>query len=244
VEDDRRVVRLCVPEAVPVAEAERLAWEIDDVCRELEEGGGPVVCVALYGGEGFLFEPVDRSTWAPATAAAAAIGRSLGRLSPPTLAVLAGNAVGPAWEVALACDLRIAVADARLGSPALALGLLPGAGATQRLPRLAGLGTALRLLLLDEVLSGSEAVRLGLLHRAVPAAGLDDAVETLLDELRAAAPLALAFAKEAVRQAFDLPLAAGLRLEADLSTLLQTTDDRAEGLRAFAERRSARFEGR
>src|SRR5439155_16888879 len=111
---------------------------------------------------------------------------------------------------------------------------------TQRLARLVGPATALRLLLLGEVLTAPTALELGLVHRVVPAAELDAACEGMLGELSAGGPLALAYAKEAVHRAGDLPLTDGLRLEADLAALLQTTHDRAEGLAAFRERRAPR----
>ncbi len=246
VERDDRVVRLVVPEPVLPARADRLAWEIEDACRAVAESDELAVCVVLAGaGDSFLLAPAAGPLeWDDAGAAAAAIAGSLARLDPPTLAVLGGDAVGPAWEIALACDLRLAAEGVRVGSPELAHGRMPAAGATQRLPRLVGLGTALRLLLLAEVVPAAEARELGLVHDAVPAAGLDAAADALLDALRATAPIALAYVKEAVGQALDLPLEAGLRLEADLAALLQTTSDRAEGLRAHRERRPPRFEGR
>src|SRR5207302_10501658 len=114
----------------------------------------------------------------------------------------------------------------------------------RRLRRLVGPAGALRLLRLGEVLDAPAAQAHGLLHRVVPATELDTAIEALLDGLRAAAPIALAYAKEAVHAAADTPLPAGLRLEADLATLLQTTADRAEGIAAFQARRAPRFEGR
>src|SRR5262249_44333911 len=144
----------------------------------------------------------------------------------------------------LACDLRLAAAHVRLGSPEVRWGRIPAAGGTQRLARLVGPATALRLLLLGEMLAAPTALELGLVHRVVPAAELDAASEAMPGELAAGAPLALAYAKEAVQRAGDLPLPDGLRLEADLAALLQTTHDRAEGLAAFRERRAPRFEAR
>ncbi|HZS03184.1 MAG TPA: enoyl-CoA hydratase-related protein [Chloroflexota bacterium] len=238
-------LRVAAPAGIGPA-AERLAWAIADACAAIDEREAPPVGVAIVGAGGAYCVLPPRSAaecdalgaaWAAATAA-------VGRLGPPTLAVIGGDAVGPAWELALACDLRIATDGARLGSPEVRWGRLPAAGGTQRLTRLAGPAVALRLLLLGEVLAAPEALGLGLVHRVGPAEGLEAAQEELLEALRAGAPIALGYAKEAVRQGLELPLAAGLRLEADLAALLQTTRDRAEGLAAFAARRAPRYEAR
>jgi enoyl-CoA hydratase len=224
----------------------RLANALVDACADLEQREVlPVGVVLTSGGASFwLQSPAQAAdcdalgpSWAEATT-------QLGRLSPPTIAVLAGEAIGPAWELALACDLRLAANGARVGSPELRWGRLPAAGGTQRLTRLAGPATALRLLLLGELLDAPAALELRLLHRVAPAAELDDCLEALLAGLRTSAPIALAYAKETVHRAVDLPLESGLRLEADLATLLQTTADRAEGIGAFLERRSPDFQGR
>jgi enoyl-CoA hydratase len=204
------------------------------------------VAVALVS-EGAAFCAVPPRDAADCDAAANAWDRAadaLARVGPPTLAVLAADALGPAWALALACDLRLAAREARVGSPEVRWGRLPAAGVTQRLPRLAGPGVALRLLLLGEVLGATDAHALGLVHRVAPAAALDATREELLGELRAAAPIALGYTKEAIHQALELPLPAGLRLEADLAALLQTTHDRVEGLTAYHQRRAPSFEAR
>jgi enoyl-CoA hydratase len=242
-----RVVYLRVPwPAAPGAASTRLAGALVDACLAIAERPVPPAAVALVGGgDAYCVRPprdaadcgAAAPAWAEATAAVAG-------LAPPTVAAIGGDAVGPAWELALACDLRLAAATARVGSPEVRWGRLPAAGGTQRLTRLVGPAEALRLLLLGDVLDGPAAQAHGLVHRVVPATALDTALEVLLDGLRAAAPIALAYAKEAIHAAVDTPLAAGLRLEADLATLLQTTADRAEGIAAFQARRASRFEGR
>lgn len=242
-----RVVWLRIPHPVELGNsALRLAWELLDACAETEtRDERPVAIVLTSGGPAFGIRPPGCAAecdavaglWGDATAA-------VSRLGAPTIAVLGGDALGPAWELALACDLRIAAADVSVGSPEIRWGRMPSAGGTQRLVRLAGIGTALRLLLLEEALPAMDALDLGLLHRVVPATELETALEELLAGFRAAAPLALAYAKEAAVHGADLPLQDGLRLEADLAALLQTTDDQAEGVNAFLERRTARFEGR
>ena len=169
---------------------------------------------------------------------------ALAAVSAPTIAALAGDAIGPAFELALACDLRVAGEGIHLGAPQIRWGRMPAAGGTQRLSRLVGRGVALRMLLLGELLSAREAEELGLVHRVAPVETIEASLEELLDQMRAAAPIALAYTKEAIREGVELPLKNGLALEADLAALLQTTQDRQEGVRAFKERRAPRFEGR
>jgi enoyl-CoA hydratase/carnithine racemase len=247
VREEERTVFLRVEEPVRAgAAADRLAWELLDACQAIQEREDWLAAVVLVGGGAafWLDPPADAAAcdalaevWPAAVAAA-------GRLTPPTLAVLGGDAIGPAWELALACDLRLAARGVRLGSPEVRLGRLASAGATQRLTRLVGSGTALRLVLLGELLSGVEAHALGLLHRVAELSDLDACVGEIVSGLRSSAPIALAYAKETVHQGFELPLSEGLRLEADLAVLLQTTYDRGEGIAAFLERRSPGFEGR
>lgn len=240
------MVYLHVRAPATAAGASRLAAALVEGCTALAERDAPPVAVVVQSASAaFCLPPVESAAdrdaignaWAAATSAVASV-------EAPTLAVVGGDAVGPAWELALACDLRLAAAHVRLGSPEVRWGRIPAAGGTQRLTRLVGPATALRLLLLGEVLTAPDALVLGLVHRVVPADELGAASDALLGELAAGGALALAYAKEAVHRARDLPLADGLRLEADLAALLQTTHDRAEGLAAFHERRAPRFEAR
>jgi enoyl-CoA hydratase/carnithine racemase len=245
--EDRGVVYLQVPRPAQIGKgAERLAWQIVDACTDIQQRDTPVTAVALMGGgDAFCVQPpqsaddcdASPALWREATATLAA-GAA------PTIAVLAGDAVGPAFELALACDLRIAAENIRLGAPEIRWGRIPAAGGTQRLARSVGRGIALRMLLLGEILNAQEAMDIGLIHRTASSDAIQDCLEELLDRLRAAAPIALAYTKEAVRDGSDLPLRSGLALEADLAALLQTTRDRAEGIRAFKEHDTPRFEGR
>jgi enoyl-CoA hydratase len=160
------------------------------------------------------------------------------------IAAIGGYAFGGGLELALACDIRIAAADARLGLTEVDLAIIPGGGGTQRLPRLVGRSKALEMILSAARIEATEALRIGLVERVVPAGEALKAGQELARVLAAKAPLALRYAKEAVVKGLDLPLADGIRLESDLATLLRTTEDRVEGAKAFLERRPPRWTGR
>jgi enoyl-CoA hydratase len=162
----------------------------------------------------------------------------------PIIAAIRGFAFGGGLELALACDIRIASEDAQLGLTEITLGIIPGGGGTQRLPRLVGRGKALELILTGARISAAEALRIGLVERVVPAGETLASALDLARTIAAKAPVALRYAKEAVVKGLELPLADGLRLEHDLSTLLRTTEDRVEGARAFLEKRRPRWTGR
>jgi enoyl-CoA hydratase/carnithine racemase len=170
--------------------------------------------------------------------------RAVAALTKPVVAALPGDAIGWGLALALACDLRIAVPRAVLALPEARVGTLPGGGALVRLARLVGTGRAADLALLGTRLAAVDAVGWGLVHRVVAPARLNDTATDVARALAARAPLALRLAKEAVVRALDLPLADGMSLEEDLYVLLQTTEDRREGPRAFLERRTPRFAGR
>jgi enoyl-CoA hydratase len=166
------------------------------------------------------------------------------RLPKPVIAAINGYCLGGGMELALACDIRIASSSAKLGQPEVYLGIIPGGGGTQRLPRIVGLGAALRLILSGEIIAADEALRLRLVEEIVePAKLLDRAVE-LAELMASKSPVALAAAKEATRAALSLPLDDGLKLETALFQLCFSSADKAEGVRAFMEKRAAEFTGR
>ena len=165
------------------------------------------------------------------------------RCPQPLIAAIRGYAFGGGLELALACDLRIAGDDARLGLTEIDLAIIPGGGGTQRLPRLVGRGRALHMILTGARIDAQEALRIGLVERVVPAAEVQSAARELARTLAAKAPVALRYAKEAVVKGIELPLADGLTLENNLATLLRTTEDRIEGAKAFVEKRKPRFTG-
>jgi enoyl-CoA hydratase len=162
----------------------------------------------------------------------------------PTIAAINGYALGGGCELALACTFRLMADTARIGLPETSLGLIPGFGGTQRLGRAIGRQQALELILTGRQVEADEAVRLGLVLRAVPADRLLDDAQTLAAQLATRAPLALRYARAAVAEGLDRPLADGLATEARLFGLAAASTDMAEGVRAFLEKRQASFTGR
>ncbi len=162
----------------------------------------------------------------------------------PSIAAINGYALGGGCELALACTFRLVADTARVGLPETSLGLIPGFGGTQRLARAVGRQQALELILTGRQVAADEAVAMGLALRVVPAAQLLDEAQALAAQLAERAPMALRYAREAVTEGLDLPLAEGLALEARLFGLAAATDDMGEGVRAFLEKRRASFTGR
>lgn len=170
--------------------------------------------------------------------------RAIAAMTKPTVAVVRGYAVGGGLEITLACDLRVVSEDAKLGLMEVRRGIIPGSGGTQRLSRIVGLGKALEICLSGELIDGREAYRIGLANVLVPADELLQAAERLAASMIKGAPLSLRFTKEAIHKGFELPLEEGLRLEADLSALVATTEDSKEGPRAFVEKRAPVWKGK
>lgn len=169
-----------------------------------------------------------------------AVFAQLDRLPIPSIALVNGIAFGGGCELALACTLRIALPNAKFGLPEVKLGLIPGYGGTQRLPRLVGLGRALEMVMTGRTVDAEEALAIGLVNRIVQAPGLA-AAKAYAREFSGHGLRALQFAREAVQRAMDLSLHEGLRVEADLSTLAYRTRDAEEGMQAFVEKRKAEF---
>lgn len=169
---------------------------------------------------------------------------ALDRFSKPTIAAIHGFCLGGGLEMAMACDLRIATEGAQLALPEINLGLIPGAGGTQRLPRLVGLGRALELMLLGDRIDASAALRIGLLNRVITTGeDLQTEAVKLAKRIAQKPPAAAAAVKEAARIGSTLDLQTGMRLEKDLFALLLATEDKLEAAAAFKEKRPARFTG-
>jgi enoyl-CoA hydratase/carnithine racemase len=165
-------------------------------------------------------------------------------LGKPVIAAINGFALGGGCETAMACTIRIAAEHAKFGQPEVKLGLLPGGGGTQRLPRLVGKGRALQLILTGETISAQEAYRIGLVNEVVPAAGLIDRAETILKQIMANAPIAVKFSLQAANKGMDTSQAEGFALEASYFGICAATEDKKEGTSAFLEKRAPKFRGR
>ncbi len=162
----------------------------------------------------------------------------------PVIAAINGFALGGGCELAMACTIRIASETAKLGQPEVKLGLIPGYGGSQRLPRLVGKGAALKLLLTAEIIPASEALRIGLVDEVVSAADLLPRADALAKAIAANSPLAVRSCIQTVNDGFDLPLAAALELEAARFGLACATEDKAEGTAAFLAKRPPVWQGR
>jgi enoyl-CoA hydratase/carnithine racemase len=164
-------------------------------------------------------------------------------LGKPVIAAINGFALGGGCETAMACTIRISVDVAKFGQPEVTLGLVPGGGGTQRLPRLVK-GRALQLILSGEMISAQEAYRIGLVNEIVPAADLITRAEAILDKIASNAPIAVRFALEATNKGLETSQSEGLLLEASYFGLCAATEDKKEGTSAFLEKRRPQFLGR
>ena len=165
-------------------------------------------------------------------------------LGKPVVAAVNGFALGGGCETAMACTIRIAVDSAKFGQPEVTLGLVPGGGGTQRLPRLVGKGRALQLILSGEMISAQEAYRIGLVNEVVPSADLITRAEAILKKIASNAPIAVKFALEAANKGLETNQSEGLLLEASYFGLCAATEDKKEGTSAFLEKRPPQFHGR
>jgi len=234
----------------------QMTRDLVEACRQVEEDSG--IRVAIFTGAGdrafsagmdlkeraeTAFSPIERRNQ-KLTQTIHTQSRAIGVMTKPTIAAIRGYCVGGGLEMALACDLRVAAEDAKLGLTEVKRGLIPGAGGTQRLPRAVGITKALEICLTGDTVSGSEAQRLGLVNIAVPGTDVMKAAEDLAGRILKGAPMSVMFIKEAIKKGIELPLEEGLRLEADLSALVGMTDDAKEGPRAFAEKRAPVWKGK
>ncbi len=242
-------IRLDRPPANALGQA--VSLELQEAARAVAEDPA-IRAVVLWGGERIFAAGADikaMAEWGPAeidpdVSALERACRDLEAVPKPVLAAVNGYALGGGCELALACDVRVAAEDAKLGLPEIRLGVIPGAGGTQRLPRLIGLARAREMIFTGRHVGAEEALRIGLVDRVVPA---DLVYETALEEAArwAEGPtLALGAAKAALNAAAELDLASGLRVEHDVFVRLFGTHDQREGMRAFLEKREPRFEGR
>lgn len=209
-----------------------------------------VRCVVITGDEkafaagADVAELAERTPKDEAFAKSRAAWTALERFSRPIIAAVNGFALGGGCELAMHCDIIIAGEGAKLGQPEVKLGIMPGAGGTQRLVRAVGKFAAMRWLLTGDLLSAADALRLGLVSEVVPDARVLPHALEIATRIAALPPIAVAAIKEVLLRGADLPLDAALRLEGESFQALFATEDRAEGMRAFLERRKPQFKGR
>ncbi len=236
---------------------QEMGREIVSACRQAEEDENVRVVIFKGAGEKAFSAGMDlkeraqgespsilERRQAKITAAIHTQTRAVAAISKPTIGAIRGYAVGGGLELALACDIRIASEDAKLGLAEVRRGIIPGSGGTQRLPRLIGTAKALEICLTGELVSGIEAHWLGLVNAVVPANAVLKTAEELAGRILKGAPVSVLFIKEAINKGIELPLEQGLRLEADLSALVATTEDSKEGPRAFVEKRAPVWKGK
>jgi enoyl-CoA hydratase/carnithine racemase len=165
-------------------------------------------------------------------------------LGKPVIAAVNGFALGGGCELAMSCTIRIAAESAKFGQPEVKLGVMPGYGGTQRLPRLVGKGRALKLILSGDIIDAAEAYRIGLVDELEADAHVIERAETVLKKIIANAPLSLKYALEAVNKGLQTSLAEGLLIEASLFAICASTDDKKEGTAAFLDKRAPKFQGK
>jgi enoyl-CoA hydratase len=168
----------------------------------------------------------------------------LGRIAKPIVAAVSGWCLGGGCELAMACDMIVAAESGVFGQPEINLGIIPGAGGTQRLARAVGKSVAMDMVLTSRRLSAQEALQYGLVARLLPNEGFAAAAVAIAAEIAAKSPIALRIAKEAVNHAFELPLAEGIHLERRLFNMLFATADQKEGMAAFVDKRSPTWQGK
>jgi enoyl-CoA hydratase/carnithine racemase len=226
-----------------------LANELVDACRAINQDDAVRVVILTGAGDAFcsgcdLTElRVTSADNLKITNPASLSSSAVASLNCPVIAAINGDALGAGLELALSCDIRVCSDNAHFGLPETSYGFIPSGGGTQRLPRIIGRGKATEMVITAEPIDAMEAYRVGLVSKVVPQQKLHEEAEEIARKLISRAPIAVRYAKEAVNKGMDMTLAQGLRLEADLSFLLQTTKDRAEGIKAFLEKRKPTFKG-
>lgn len=250
VEEKVAVVTINRPKSLNALNSETLL-ELKQAFTELEGRSDVKVLILTGSGEKSFVAGADISEMVNATAeegrsmallACEAFGK-LENMPQVTIAAVNGYALGGGCELSMACDIRVASENAKFGQPEVGLGILPGFGGTQRLPRLVGKGRAKELIFTCDMIDASEAYRIGLANKVVPLAELLGTCKAMAEKIISKGSYAVSLAKSSVNTGMDTDLASGLKFEADLFGLSFATSDKKEGMTAFLEKRKANFAG-
>lgn len=223
---------------------QQVTEELADICHQINTDETTKVAIVTSAGQKAFSIGTDMNKQKRKRARLLSVAEPVAALKCPSIAAINGDAIGQGLELALACDIRIAVNKARFALPHIASGLIPWDGATQRLLRVVGITKAMEMVLTGATIDAQEALRIGLVSQVVPPDELIPVAKNMAQTMASQSPLALSFAKEAINKGMDLTLEQGLRLEADLYFLLHTTEDRTEGIKAFLEKRPPQFKGK
>ncbi len=227
----------------------QLVDELIEKLGELDEDKA-VRCIIVTGNEKAFAAGADIKEMAEASAVEMYERNNFARweliqeIRTPTIAAVSGFCLGGGCELAMHCDMIIASESAKFGQPEINIGVIPGAGGTQRLSRTVGKYRAMELILTGRFFNAREAWEMGLLTRVVPDEALQEEAMKIASEIAERSPMAVRFAKEAVNKAFSTPLAEGLDFERKMFTLLFATEDQKEGMKAFSEKRKAKYAGK
>ncbi len=229
-----------------------LMGELDAVFEELGQGDDVLIVILRGAGEkAFVagadikqFPSMDQAVAEKFSSEGQDVFNAIEDFKGPVIALIQGFALGGGCELAMACDIRVASEDARLGQPEISLAIIPGYGGTQRMPRLIPTGKAKELIYTGEMIDAREAMRIGLVDRVVKREDLVDEVKKLTAKILEKGPLAIKAAKRAINEGLALPLRKGLKLESRYFGELFSTEDKNEGAQAFLEKRKPVFKGK
>lgn len=223
---------------------ERMAQELRDACERIRQDDAIRVAILTGAGAAFCIgADIDSNALTTDDLVRLKAAHAIAAIEKPTIALINGDALDQGLELALACDIRIGASHAKFGLTQVSGGAIPWDGGAQRLPRLIGQSRALQLILTARIIDAAEALNIGLLNHAADPADTAAYAANLAAAIAAHAPIAARYLKETLLKGADMTLAQGLALEADLSVILQSTADRAEGIASFLHRRPPRYRG-
>lgn len=227
---------------------EAMAFALKDAITDISQNDDVRVVVLMGQGSAFCsgtdLSRVSQSDAPHGEISSYKISGCIAGLAKPVIAAINGDAIDQGLELALGCDIRVASSEAKFGLTQVKDGRIPWDGGTQRLPRLVGRGVALEMILTSRVVNAEEALAIGLVNKVVASGDVPDSALKVAQTIASHGPIAAGYLKEAVLKGVDMTLEQGLRLEADLNLLLQTTADRVEGIQSFLQRRSPDYSGK